>query len=101
MSHPINPVSGSDVSLFEPLICIASCFVMGCCSSLLEEHMAIVQKRLMRVTRPSKALSGVHLAAGSDAAHMASYGRGRWPCTCTPRFHALSGHLPAIVIQDD
>ena len=50
----INPVSWADVSLFEPLICIASCFVMGRCSSLLEEHMAIVQKRLMRVTRPSK-----------------------------------------------
>ena len=40
---------------------------MGCYSSLLEEHMAVVQRRLMQVTRPSKAVGCRSL----DAAHMA------------------------------
>ena len=63
-----SPVS-SDVSLFEPLTCIASCYVMGFYSSLLEEHMAIVQRRLMQVTRPSKSYGRPH-GCRSDAAHM-------------------------------
>ena len=70
--------------------------------------MAIVQRRLMQVTRALDTLSGVHLAAGVfDAAHMAmamAVGRwplavGRWPSTRTPCFRALSGHLPIVVIQ--
>ena len=65
--------------------------------------MAIVQRRLMQVTRALDTLSGVHLAAGVfDAAHMAmamAMAVGRWPSTRTPCFRALSGHLPIVVIQ--
>ena len=63
--------------------------------------MAIVQRRLMQVTRALDTLSGVHLAARVfDAAHMAmAMAVGRWPSTRTPCFRALSGLLPIVVIQ--
>ena len=62
---------GSDVSTFEPLICIASCLVIG----KLPQPVRTPHGRLMQVTRSLETLWGVLLASWLqeyfDAAHMA------------------------------
>lgn len=68
MSHPIDTPLGSDVSTLEPLICIASCLVIG----KLAQPVRPPHGRLMQVTRPLKPSgASTWLQEYFDAAHMA------------------------------
>ena len=85
MSHPSPPPPGLTYHPpLEPLICIASCCVMGKLFQPVRRAQGDRAERLMQVTRALETLSGVHLAAGVfDAAHVGrGHGRGRVLARC-------------------